>query len=426
MSDTWATCSAAAPTRCPSPRVDVARAGGRGGTPAASASARVVAGAAALVGAVVVRLLAVRGDRAAGARAGAVPCAVPSEQRRRGPDRDPSARVRRGLHRARRGRDLRRGRRRGLPRRHRRRRGVHDRLRWPGQPARRTPTGVVQRHPLVQRRVDHRGHRPGADGAHRHASRCPRPTPAPWSSGRTRPAARRAGSTSSSSTTPRGARWWPDPVHRPSTTRSCTSTRARSSSTPTRARPGCWVIDIQSCSDPHLLRYDLASGDDPDDHAGRLRGRAAHATPCPRVGRAAGRHRDGVHRTRDGAVQPGRPAAGRRWTRTATRPPSRLTTGEPVALRLPDRLPGPWRPRCRWCSGSTTITSCCSPTRAEATLPDHGGRPPGVPACRTACAASRSRASSTTYRCARLTTAHSRSMIVTLAWPPPSHMVCRP
>ena len=54
--------------------------------------------------------------------------AVPSEQRRRRPDRDASARVRRGLDRARRRRDRRRGRHRGLRRRHRRRRGVHDRL----------------------------------------------------------------------------------------------------------------------------------------------------------------------------------------------------------------------------------------------------------------------------------------------------------
>jgi hypothetical protein len=30
---------------------------------------------------------------------------------------------------------------------------------------------------------------------------------------------------------------------------------------PDKSKPGCWVLDIQFCDDPHLLRYDLASGE---------------------------------------------------------------------------------------------------------------------------------------------------------------------
>jgi hypothetical protein len=29
---------------------------------------------------------------------------------------------------------------------------------------------------------------------------------------------------------------------------------------PDSGSPGCWVVDVQACSDPHLLRYDLAAG----------------------------------------------------------------------------------------------------------------------------------------------------------------------
>ena len=127
------------------------------------------------------------------------------------------------------------------------------------------------------------------------------------------------------------------------TTRCCTSTRATSSSTPTRSTPGCWVFDVQVCSDPHLFRHDVASGKTAEISQASFEAELQHGAASLDVGRAAGRHRDGVHRR--AMAHSTRSGAG--WTRGLQRrsDASRGRPASPLPLRLPDWLHRSWRRR---------------------------------------------------------------------------------
>ena len=164
---------------------------------------------------------------------------------------------------------------------------------------------------------------------------------------------------------------------------------------PDSRSPGCWVMDIHVCDDPHLLSFDLATGISQPITQGAFEDQLRTR---PRVLVVAEPRGDtGTAFTARGMVRFNQ--VGRRLQPVDSNgdPTTfRLTTGEPVALRLPDgyRAPGTEMPLVQWLDDVHVVLF---PHEGGGDSPDHVGDlvqcrlPDGV--CRLVV-----RASSTTYR----------------------------
>ena len=133
---------------------------------------------------------------------------------------------------------------------------------------------------------------------------------------------------------------------------------------PDSETPGCWVIDVQSCSDTATAALRPGVREDATISAAAFEAEL-RTDPASAVGRGAGRHRDAVHRSGHGAVQPG---GSRLEPVDSNGDPTAfmMTTGGPVALRLPAGypVPGEEMPLVQWLDDQLWS---CSPTKAEAT-----------------------------------------------------------
>ena len=248
------------------------------------------------------------------------------------------------------------------------------------------------------------------------------PTPAPSWSGPTRPAAARAWIAGSSSTTPRATRSWAG-----SRTRLDNAVlhvdEGHVNVIPTRERPGAGSRLPQLHApapaalrrgvrpDPPITRAAFEAALHPESRTALL-AEARGDTGTPYAARCQARFNQ-VGSRLDPVDSNGDPTA------------FMMTTGEPVALGCPLGWPGSWR---RHAPGAcpTTTRGPGPLTMAEAIFPARPGTSWTCTGFRTACCSDGARSPPAEASTVRPATRQSRSMIVTLAWPPPSHMVCRP